>query len=331
MRGKLKAARWFIPFLLSALAGCGGSQTAVPSTSTLAPAVAARVHAAQQRSWMAPEAQSEDLLYVSDQDGSVYVFSYPGGKLVGTLTGFLSPAGLCADKAGNVFVTDTPAKQLYEFKHGAKKPSVTLGDFGFYPDGCAIDPKSGNLAVTNYGSSPSLGPGGVSIYTRAKGHPATYVDPLITEYFFCTYDDDGNLFIDGTNYGSSQVDYAKLPRGGKRFVDLNLDKTIGYPAGIQWDGDELALEDASNDVLYRAKVSGTKVKIVGTTTFDGDRSTLLAQFWIQGHTIVMPTGTLSRRMKKIGFWAYPAGGKPLEMLRGPDAAELFGVTVSLAP
>ena len=56
---------------------------------------------------MAPEAKSEDLLYISDYYG-VHVFSYPKGLHVGDIYGFASPAGLCSNKKGDVFVTDTP-------------------------------------------------------------------------------------------------------------------------------------------------------------------------------------------------------------------------------
>ena len=65
-------------------------------------------------SWMLPEATMQSLLYVSDAsyydyDDYVYVYSYPEGSLVGTLTGFTRPRGLCANKAGRVFVTDSDA------------------------------------------------------------------------------------------------------------------------------------------------------------------------------------------------------------------------------
>jgi hypothetical protein len=58
------------------LAGCGGSQLptgapgAMPQTSALA------MHADRGKSWMLPEAKSEDLLYVSNLQ-NVKVYSYP--------------------------------------------------------------------------------------------------------------------------------------------------------------------------------------------------------------------------------------------------------------
>jgi hypothetical protein len=61
-------------FVAALLAGCGGAPGAVPS----------RVLAS---SWIGPEARGKDLLYVSSQyDCAVYVFTYPRGKFVQTLT-----------------------------------------------------------------------------------------------------------------------------------------------------------------------------------------------------------------------------------------------------
>ncbi len=314
----------------AALAGCGALGSA-PVPSAMAPSVRAAGTKTRAPSWMSPQAKKADLLYVSDQNGSVYVFAYPGGALVGTLTGFLAPSGLCSDARGDVFVTDTPALQIYEFRHGGKKPIASLGDFGYYPNSCSVDPSTGNLAVVNYASSPSFGPGSVSVFPDASGRPTVYSDPNIREYFFGTYDAHGNLFVNGTNYGSTESDYAELPQGSGQFTDITLNKTIGYPGGLQWDGSSLAVQDASKDVVYRVNVSGSHGTVAGATHFRIDHSTLLAQFAIQGRTIVLPYSVRSRRLKKMGLWRYPAGGAPTKTFRAPDAAELFGVTVSLAP
>lgn len=95
---------------------------------------------------MAPEAKSEDLLYVSTS-GGVAVYSYPAAVLVGTLS-LLSPAGLCADNAGNVWITGN--QQIFEYAHGGSQPIATLDDSGYSSKGCAVDPTTGDLAVTNF-------------------------------------------------------------------------------------------------------------------------------------------------------------------------------------
>ena len=59
----------------------------------------ARKTPAARKSWMLPEAKSEDLLYVANVY-TITVYSYPKGKLVGTLKDFYKPYGECVDKIG---------------------------------------------------------------------------------------------------------------------------------------------------------------------------------------------------------------------------------------
>ena len=83
---------------LAILVGCDTNES-VPSRqpmTQIAPATAAteKAHADHRTSWMALGANKDDLLYVSDQGSrDVYIFSYPQGALVGTLTGFVNPRG----------------------------------------------------------------------------------------------------------------------------------------------------------------------------------------------------------------------------------------------
>jgi hypothetical protein len=77
-------------------------------------------------SWMLPEAKSSDLVYAATFNyGKVYVYSYPAGKLVGTLTMTGSPQGECVDKAGNIWVTDdliNGTQKILEYAHGRLPP-----------------------------------------------------------------------------------------------------------------------------------------------------------------------------------------------------------------
>jgi hypothetical protein len=317
-----------------ALSACAGQQGPAGSSALLptdaagmAQARIAHVRTDPARSWMNPRAKSGDLLYVSDENGRVFVFSYPTGALQGILTGFGLPGGLCSDAKGNVFVADTRTQKIYEYKHGATTPSVTLPDFGEYPASCAIDPVTGNLAVTNYSSNP-LGPGSVGIYAGAKGSPTKYTDPDFAQYFFCGYDAGGNLFVDGINAGSASS-FAVLPHGSSGLQTMSVNQTIGYPGGVQWDGQHLAVEDLLNATLYRLHVSGTHGTVAGTTALD-DHSRLVVQFWIQGAQVIVPYGSLTRKTRRIGMWPYPAGGAPTTILKQLGAAQLFGTTVSLA-
>jgi hypothetical protein len=307
---------------VAALAGCAGGQVPGSASGTLPSA----------DSWMSPAARSGDLLYVSDTNGHVYVYSYPAGERVGTLTGFKGPEGLCSDSAGDVYVVDTPAVAVFKYAHGGTAPLEELHTFGYYPEGCSVDPTSGDLAVADYASNPKLGPGAVTIFKGGKGMGKSYQDPSFNQYLFCSYDANGNLYVDGTNAATTQAELAEMPQGSTSFTDITLDRNVGpYPLGVQWDGKYVALQ-GSTRALYRIDVTGSTGKVVKTMRFKGDRSDLVAQFWITGRTILIPYGNARRSVRKVGVWRYPAGGAATKSIHAPrDAAELFGITVSVAP
>ena len=158
--------------------------------------------------------------------------------------------------------------------------------------------------------------------------PSTYQDAAFNAYFFCSYDNSGNLFVDGSDYGSYHTEVAELPSSSTSFTTISLDRTIGYPGGIAWDGTYLAIQDTASRILYRFKIAGAKGKAVGSTIFKGDRTTLIHQFWIAGSSIVVPYGTTQRLVRKVGFWSYPGGGSVTKSFSVAHSTELVGVTLS---
>ena len=133
---------------LAVFAGCGGSQPPITAPGAMAQSRAVAQHAGgagHNASWMLPEAKNEDLLYVTNYS-VVTVYTYPQGKLVGTLRGFNSASGACVDAAGDVFVANFKPFAVYEYAHGGTKRIATYKGVGAYS--CALDPVSGDLAVT---------------------------------------------------------------------------------------------------------------------------------------------------------------------------------------
>lgn len=311
------------------LAGCGGAPPQNSAPGGVLPNAAAGARPAA-RTWMSPDAKGRDLLYVSDDAGSVYVFSYPQGLLVGTIAGLDGPSGLCSDSAGNVYITQTNAQNVLVYPHGARKPTTTLLDFGGFPDGCAVDPATGNLAVTNFATSPSQGPGNVLVFPKGSNNPAKYASANFNVFLFCGYDAHGNLLVDGMNGPSTQPEFAMLPAGGKALKPVTLDTPIVFPGAIVWDGKYFALEDVNKGNVYQFAVAKGKGIRKGTVNL-GTRSKLIVQFTIQGNTLILPFGARSRVVRKVGYWAYPAGGAPSQILHANGATELVGVAVSLAP
>ena len=315
------------------LSGCGGSPPiGAPGTMPQSAAIAA--HADFGESWMLPEAKSEDLLYISNDKafsgfGDILVFSYPEGQLVGTLTkGIDEPAGLCVDKSGDIWIVNFGPSEIVEYAHGGTSPIATLSDPDSGLNGCSADASTGNLAVTDLS-------GKVAIYQNAKGTPTMYSDPNIAGLYYCTYDTNGDLFVDGT---SADL-IGELRKGDSTFTDIMLNKSIG-PDSIQWRGPHLTVEAAAGQnshgptAIDQVTISGNSGMVIRTTLLSSrhNRRTVSGvQYWIQGGMIIGPDYSRGGASGLLNFWHYPAGGKPTKVLTGHGLWNLWGTTVSLAP
>jgi|HubBroStandDraft_2_1064218.scaffolds.fasta_scaffold00266_16 hypothetical protein len=293
--------------ILAMLAGCGASQPSNGTPGAIPPRAATVGHTPHDKSWMLPAAKSSALLYYSDGYANVYVLSYPQGKLVGTLEGFDGPQGVCSDSAGNVFVTVTNTENVIEYAHGGTQPIATLGDYGYYPLGCAVDPVTGNLAVANVVAFNGSA-GTVAIYTGARGKPVDYSATGFYGYRWCAYDGSGNLFVEAMalspRHESGNEGLTEMPYGQQSFTRISLNAT---GEGLQWDGRYLALVNPTSKVVYRIAVTGSAGTVVGTVNFTGLLTALGNDFEMQGHTIVMPYAT-QNSVNRIGLWNYPKGG-----------------------
>ncbi len=291
----------------AAVAGCGGA----------APLASPNAIPAGGASWGNPNAKAQSLLYVSDVGANdVAYYTYPGGTLEGKLTGFGSVAGLCSDKAGDVWVVDE-AGPVVMYKHGATSPTRKLTTAGA-PFGCAVDPLTGNLAVTN-GSSYLYGV--ISIYPKANGSPKVYYDSsVIDATYYCGYDPKGNLYMNGWNR-SGQFVFIELPKGGSKFAVTDLNLSPNTPGGVQWDGKYVAVGNRGGGKVYR--VTGSTGKIAQTITLNG--GTNVQQFWIDGSTLIGPSAAGGG---PVGYWKYPAGGSTTKTISGLTYP--IGATVSAA-
>jgi hypothetical protein len=305
--------------------GCGSG---VPSQSSAPLPSLERAPEHRAASWMAPDAKKRDLLYVSDEaTNDVFIYSYPGGRLKGTLTGFDEPYGMCTNEAGDVFIANTEKSEILEYQHGGTSPIATLNDTGYYPVSCSVDPTTGNLAVTNFQALGSQ-PGDVAIYAGAKGTPTTFSDAGIPLYEFCGYDDKGNLFIDGYN-ATGGFAFAELPAGSSSFRNISLNTTIFQPGGVQWDGKYVAVGDqyygdGPAAAIHRVSVSGSSGRVVGTTLLKQRSDEVqVVQFWIDG-TKVIGSNALAQ---STDVWKYPAGGNAKTLVTGLKIP--YGVTLSV--
>ena len=325
--------------------GCGGSppsNDAYPQTSQ----GSAFVQTFDGRgSWMDPSAARGDLLYVTDGVAKVYVYTYPQGRHVGTLTAFNNPMGECVDASGDVFVvwdiaaTGSPTDaKITEYRHGGTKPIQTL-DNGTAATGCAIDPTTEELAVAgswdNYGSY--LGALGTYSYDTNTNQ----YTPITMQYLrawgafrMCGYDAQGNLFLSSDASNSTEAALTEVPaRNSSSFEAISVSKPLysyGAPVSVQWDGKYLAVSSTPSQspvTLYRLSISGSTATIVGSTTLKS-RSNVMktSQVWIQGRSVV--DADYFQHRAGVDRWSYPVAGSPHTVVPNGIQATLYGVVIS---
>jgi hypothetical protein len=329
--------------MLALLAGCGGGMSPTQLGATGQSTVAQLRHiggagtahpfqltgANAARSWMAPDAKkSKTLLYVADESANdVEVYSYPDGKLKGTLTGFQTPSGVCSNKAGDVFILNGNGTSVEVYAHGGSSPIRTLNLPGYPELNCSVDPTTGNLALGVLGGTCGecfvVFPGG-------SGTETTYTPSGQNGLPGCGYDNNGNLFCDA--YGTSGFALFELPKGSSTVKAIAVSGAGSLTAGsMQWDGTDLAFGAGAGPTLYQIQLSGSAGSVVGSTTLSNAGA--VWQFWItnnlgskkhKGLRVIAPTDVNSAPI--AGYWNYPAGGTATKMITTglvqPDGAAL---------
>jgi hypothetical protein len=308
----------------AAFVGCGGSQAPIgaPGAMPQSPAIASR--AERRGSWMLPEALSEALLYVTNYS-TVLVYSYPTGKLVGELKGFVSASGACVDSKGNVFITNFKPVTVYEYPHGGTKriasfPTKKAGTFG-----CAINPINEDLAISGQTSY-------LEIYRGAKGTPVVLRDKNMFFGEFCTYDNAGNLFFSGTRREPFEhLQLSELRAGTKTFINIKPNVRYEPDTAILWNGKYLTAltfvpwTRHGTATIVQYSTSGSRATKVGSTPLNAPERAIV-QYFIKGSAVVVPNDAT----RQVLFYDYPGGGDPYRTLT-KKVTTPRGVVISIAP
>jgi NHL repeat len=284
-------------------------------------------HRNTEKSWMSTAAAAKPLLYVSDIGAEdVDVLSYPGGKQVGTLTGFNEPAGICTDRKGDVFIADGGNNSIVEYTHGGTTPIATLqGGSPGTPLGCSVDPKSGNLAVTNFTANPGQF-GSVMIYTKASGAPQQ--SNALYHTYYCAYDDGGNLYVDGFD-NSGRVALVEFAQGQSPLTHIALDMNSGWAGGLAWNGKHLLMEDPIADkfvpsrprnAIYVLTIASGIATLEQTMPLGGGVD--VSEFAVRGKTAIAADAS----NEDVGYYPFPQGGNPTKTFT--EFYEPLGVAIS---
>lgn len=306
--------------------GCSGTQRQVPASplDSQHDGMSSAPQTVQERTWMRAGAKSGDLLYVSNPgNNTVTVYGYQSRKLVGTLDGFSSPAGLCADTAGNVWITNEGGSDAIEYAHGGTQPIKTLRDGSEEPLACSVDATTGNLAVLNAGD--------VAVYRGASGSPKRYKGGGVYGDYALGYGGHGDLLVDGGSYDNPNfIAFAQLPLGTAHLRQVALSKTLQWapPTFVQWDGQFWVV---GSETLDWFKLTGKKGIFEGYSTISPISP--IAQLWITaiygGSRRADQIVVTEDDPYKVEFFQYPAGGRPFASIID-GLSNPYGITVSKA-
>lgn len=288
--------------------------------------------AGRAKSWLSPELQraaAAPLLFVSDSGtAEVYIYKLANLKLMGTITGFSEPQGECSDTKGHVWVTDTIGQKIYELTHRGRLVNE-LSDKSGYPDACAWDKKTGNLAVMNIFNTGSVG-GEVLIFKKGSSTGTAYQNSQQYYYNFGGYDKAGNLFFDGRDANGDFM-LSELPRGAASANTITLSGgTIYFPGMVQWDASksDLIVGDQSCGNSYVSCVYSVTVSksggTIGTQTqlqnYGGGQVCDLVQGAELNGTIAGSDFDFCGSAASASYaWPYPGGGAPNAYAKGTDS------------
>jgi hypothetical protein len=259
---------------------------------------------------MKSEATHQRLVYISDSgDNVVNVYGFPNREIVGQLSGFKKPHGMCSDSHGNVYVTNTRASNILEYAHGGTKPIQTFSDSGESPVDCDII-RFGELVAVNE-STTSGGPGGLSYFEGTRlAQTVTFARlPTVTSIGYLPA--VGFNFMTGIN-ASGAPQYAKF-----RFAFNLLPTPFTSPGAVRYSGigKDMAVGDQTGKVYL---VHGTTV----SKTIQLNGLCAAGQFSITKKFIFVPDPCAGR----VLIYPFPSGGDAFYQIGGQS--EPVGTAIS---
>jgi hypothetical protein len=246
------------------LAGCGGtgSQLASPGhpatgqqaqrNFTLAPGHQLDFLAPQYRShtlvwqpnpgagWIAPDAITRHLMYVSDEGGqAVYIFPQKGNNQapIGKITaGLAAPNGLFVDKERKLYVCNFGGGTVTVYHHGSITPSKTLTGAGSAID--VVVGIDGTVYVSNWDSGSA---GTLLEYPKGQTTPSVTIN-INGGPEGLALDSGNNLYVAYNDNTVNDGEVLKFAPGST--VGTNLGIHVGYVGGETIDSlGNLLLDD----------------------------------------------------------------------------------------
>lgn len=262
---------------------------------------------------------------ISDAANNVVDIFNDAGVMLGQLTGFIEPQGMASDRQGNLYVADTVNNRIQVYAAGFTNPPTTWSDPGQYPAGVDVRNNGGFGAVTNI-IDINGGPGSITLYRNGVA-VATVTNPNFGRVYFCAFDHDGNLYLDGTDVNGFVfvAVIAAANRGGRTVQFLTTTNSISFPGGVQVNNNgTISIDDQINLAIYtyNPPSGGSLGSPVSTTSLGGSSDPVTFAFKVHNHNLY----TADAGDAAANEYPYPAGGSPENVISIPGSAPI-GVAV----
>lgn len=269
------------------------------------------------KSWISPEVRQARQIYFAGDTmyNSVRMFRLPDMKLLGTLT-VPEPMGMCSDDQGNVYIVRGQPAEVAEYSHTGVLKNSYKDPYGG-PLGCAVNPRNGDLAVTNNKIGSYNYGGSVLIYSSPSSRPKFRRNPAQMSYSFAGYDSAGHLWVDGFSFSGAFIvsDCSSAP-----CKTVNITGGVIYFAGaVQWDEgsrDWIIFDQMCNGGYGACSYPVSNNGVLGSRTvynnYRGGPACDITQGVIgKDHFVVGSDFEYCGYVKaSFGRWSYPLGGKP---------------------
>jgi hypothetical protein len=250
-------------------------------------------------SWIGPNLQPDLLVYIADGSG-VNIYDYKTNALVGQLV-VPGAYAVCSDTAGNVWVGGV--YRMLKFAPGETTSMAQVPSF--LATGCAVDPKTGDLAVVTRGNQQ--GKENLEIYKGAQGTPKTYAYAAISDWEFCGYDNKSNLVVSGFSGQADHTIFAELAKGHQKLVPVDIATDYADSAGVQWDGHYFVMGYYNLPEVFRYSIKNGAAQLQGTTQLAVTEGYGVLNFVLHGKTLIASLQEIrSDELQRAGY-AYPAG------------------------
>lgn len=287
--------------LLSACAG--DRQVPLPAGAVSQPLSAV----ARNGSWMSAAAKAAELLVYIANGQQVDTYDYKTHRLLGQLA-VEGSYTLCSDQSGNLWVgsENRNGAEMLEYAPGGTQPIAEL--FSYDPTGCAVDPKSGDLAVVTWGDAQ--GKQNLEIYRQGQGLPQTYSYRAFEHWDYCAYDNAGNVVVQGyapDGQGGDRIAiYAELRKGHRKLNPVDISTTAADGAGIQWDGKYFLVGYNYDDTMYRYSIHNGQATPIDQIQL-GEGQLHLVGFWLHHKMLIAVTSSNPSGSYAVAGFPYPAG------------------------